>query len=114
MGFDSLLNKPIKHRHKINDIQDLSEKLHLIDKVDDGLKNHLAEYNGLSQLFMGLEEQVHTHVAVDFPALKNEVDSLKQQGGGTTPAIDVSLVVSTTYAELKALRDTSGLSVGTW
>ena len=114
MGFDSLLNKPIKHRHKINDIQDLSEKLHLIDKVDDGLKNHLAEYNGLSQLVMGLEEQVHTHVAVDFPALKNEVDSLKQQGGGTTPAIDVSLVVSTTYAELKALRDTSGLSIGTW
>ena len=114
MVFDYLLNKPIDHRHKINDIQGLSEKLHLIDKVDDGLKKHLAEYNGLSQLVMGLEEQVHTHVAVDFPALKNEVDSLKQQGGGTTPAIDVSLVVSTTYAELKALRDTSGLSIGTW
>ena len=85
-----------------------------ISEVDSNLKNHLAEYNGLSQLVMGLEEQVHTHVAVDFPALKNEVDSLKQQGGGTTPAIDVSLVVSTTYAELKALRDTSGLSIGTW
>ena len=85
-----------------------------ISEVDSNLKNHLAEYNGLSQLVMGLEEQVHTHVAVDFPALKNEVDSLKQQGGGTTPAIDVNLVVSTTYAELKALRDTSGLSVGTW
>ena len=27
MGFDSLLNKPIKHRHKINDIQGLSEEL---------------------------------------------------------------------------------------
>ena len=85
-----------------------------ISEVDSNLKNHLAEYNGLSQLVMGLEEQLHTHVAVDFPALKNEVDSLKQQGGGTTPAIDVSLVVSTTYAELKALRDTSGLSIGTW
>ena len=27
MVFDSLLNKPIKHRHKINDIQGLSEEL---------------------------------------------------------------------------------------
>ena len=57
----------------------------------------------------GLNEKI-----LEFEQLKREVDSLKQQGGGTTPAIDVSLVVSTTYAELKALRDTSGLSVGTW
>ena len=57
----------------------------------------------------GLNEKI-----LEFEQLKREVDSLKQQGGGTTPAIDVNLVVSTTYAELKALRDTSGLSVGTW
>ena len=57
----------------------------------------------------GLNEKI-----LEFEQLKREVDSLKQQGGGTNPAIDISLVVSTTYAKLKALRDASGLSIGTW
>ena len=85
-----------------------------INEVDSNLKNHLSEYNGLSQLVMGLEEQVHNHVTNDFPALKNKVDLLEQQGTGGSAGVDISLVVSTTYAELKALRDSKGLSVGTW
>ena len=85
-----------------------------INEVDSNLKNHLSEYNGLSQLVMGLEEQVHNHVTNDFPALKNKVDLLEQQGAGGSAGVDISLVVSTTYAELKALRDSNGLSVGTW
>lgn len=59
MGFDSLLNKPIDHRHKINDIQGLSEKL---------------------------EQQ-------------NSVGAL-------------NLVISTTYSELKTLRDNNNLTPG--
>lgn len=47
-----------------------------INEVDAKLKNHLDEYNGLSQLVMGLEEQVNNHVATDFPALKDKVNSL--------------------------------------
>ena len=85
-----------------------------INEVDSNLKNHLSEYNGLSQLVMGLEEQVHNHVTNDFPALKNKVDLLEQQGAGGSAGVDISLVVSITYAELKALRDSNGLSVGTW
>ena len=85
-----------------------------INEVDSNLKNHLSEYNGLSQLVMGLEEQVHNHVTNDFPALKNKVDLLEQQGAGGSAGFDISLVVSITYAELKALRDSNGLSVGTW
>ena len=85
-----------------------------INEVDSNLKNHLSEYNGLSQLVMELEEQVHNHVTNDFPALKNKVDLLEQQGAGGSAGVDISLVVSITYAELKALRDSNGLSVGTW
>ena len=59
MVFDYLLNKPIDHRHKINDIQGLSEKL---------------------------EQQ-------------NSVETL-------------NLVISTTYSELKSLRDNNNLTPG--
>ena len=85
-----------------------------INEVDSNLKKHLDEYDGLSQLVMGLEEQTHNHLTTDFPALKSEVESLKQQSSETVPSVAPNLVVSTTYSELKALRDSAGLSVGTW
>ncbi len=59
MVFDYLLNKPIDHRHKINDIQGLSEKLE------------------------------------------------QQNSAGA-----LNLVISTTYSELKSLRDNNNLTPG--
>ena len=83
-----------------------------INEIHTSFKQHLNEYQSLGESFLTVEQTVNEHVTVQFPALQQEVADLKENG--TNASVDIALVVSTTYAELKQLRDSSALSPGTW
>ena len=83
-----------------------------INEIHTSFKQHLNEYQSLGESFLTVEQTVNEHVTVQFPALQQEVANLKENG--TNASVDIALVVSTTYAELKQLRDSSALSPGTW
>ena len=120
-------NAEHEHQQYLTDHQDISGKQ---DKIDEALltteksvvgaingihtsfQQHLNEYQSLGESFLTVEQTVHEHVTVHFPTLQQEVENLKEKGAGAP--IDISLVVSTTYSELKQLRDSSALSPGTW
>ena len=120
-------NAEHEHQQYLTDHQDISGKQ---DKIDEALltteksvvgaingihtsfQQHLNEYQSLGESFLTVEQTVHEHMTVHFPTLKQEVEDLKGKGAGAP--IDISLVVSTTYSELKQLRDSSALSPGTW
>ena len=98
---------------------DFAEANHNHDEVYSPIEHKHAQYLTEHQDISGKQNKTDKALQTTDKSVVGAINELHQEvadlkENGTNASVDIALVVSTTYAELKQLRDSSALSPGTW